>query len=95
LLAGGELAEHGPHRSLCAPAARRVGNAETVGDESFEGGLLEYPITTRPAQWDGPRLCRMCWFPAIMLRLNLARQKAKTSPGTDAPIYGRRAKEGL
>ena len=28
-----------------------MGNAGTAGDESFEGGLLEYPHYTRPALW--------------------------------------------
>ncbi|MCB1539059.1 MAG: tRNA (guanosine(37)-N1)-methyltransferase TrmD [Alphaproteobacteria bacterium] len=28
-----------------------MGNAETVSEESFEGGLLEYPHYTRPAEW--------------------------------------------
>lgn len=30
-----------------------MGNAETAGEESFEGGLLEYPHYTRPAEWHG------------------------------------------
>jgi tRNA (guanine37-N1)-methyltransferase len=30
-----------------------MGNAGTAGDESFEGGLLEYPHYTRPAVWTG------------------------------------------
>jgi tRNA (guanine37-N1)-methyltransferase len=28
-----------------------MGNVETAGEESFEGGLLEYPHYTRPAVW--------------------------------------------
>jgi len=28
-----------------------MGNVETVSEESFEGGLLEYPHYTRPASW--------------------------------------------
>lgn len=28
-----------------------MGNTETVSEESFEGGLLEYPHYTRPAEW--------------------------------------------
>lgn len=31
-----------------------VGNAETHDEESFTGGLLEYPHYTRPAEWTGP-----------------------------------------
>ena len=30
-----------------------VGAAETVAEESFERGLLEYPHYTRPAEWQG------------------------------------------
>lgn len=28
-----------------------MGNAETVSEESFSNGLLEYPHYTRPAEW--------------------------------------------
>lgn len=31
-----------------------VGNDATHGEESFTGGLLEYPHYTRPAEWTGP-----------------------------------------
>lgn len=30
-----------------------IGREESLADESFERGLLEYPHYTRPAQWDG------------------------------------------
>ena len=30
-----------------------VGAPETLEDESFEQGLLEYPHYTRPAEWQG------------------------------------------
>lgn len=30
-----------------------MGNAETVDEESFSAGLLEYPHYTRPQDWDG------------------------------------------
>jgi tRNA (guanine37-N1)-methyltransferase len=30
-----------------------VGNAESLVEESHEGGLLEYPVYTRPASWRG------------------------------------------
>jgi tRNA (guanine37-N1)-methyltransferase len=30
-----------------------VGNAESLVEESHEGGLLEYPVYTKPAQWRG------------------------------------------
>ena len=33
-----------------------LGNAESVQDESFEGGLLEYPQYTRPQEWRGRQI---------------------------------------
>jgi tRNA (guanine37-N1)-methyltransferase len=30
-----------------------LGNAESLAEESHEGGLLEYPVYTRPAAWRG------------------------------------------
>jgi len=33
-----------------------LGNAESVQDESFEGGLLEYPQYTRPVIWRGRQI---------------------------------------
>jgi tRNA (guanine37-N1)-methyltransferase len=30
-----------------------LGAAGSLGEESFEDGLLEYPHYTRPASWDG------------------------------------------
>ena len=30
-----------------------LGDAETLAEESFEGGLLEYPHYTRPQTWGG------------------------------------------
>lgn len=30
-----------------------MGRAESAAEESFEGGLLEYPHYTRPAEWEG------------------------------------------
>jgi tRNA (guanine-N1)-methyltransferase len=31
-----------------------MGNAASGETESFEGGLLEHPHYTRPAEWEGP-----------------------------------------
>jgi len=53
VLTGGELA------ALCiVDAVARLlpgvlGNADSSGSESFEGGLLEYPQYTRPAEFRG------------------------------------------
>jgi tRNA (guanine37-N1)-methyltransferase len=33
-----------------------MGAAETLEEESFEGGLLEYPHYTRPAEWQGRKV---------------------------------------
>jgi tRNA (guanine37-N1)-methyltransferase len=30
-----------------------IGNAASLDEESHEGGLLEYPSYTKPAQWRG------------------------------------------
>ncbi len=43
-----------------------MGNAGTAGEESFEGGLLEYPHYTRPAVWtDGQGVARA--VPEVLL----------------------------
>lgn len=33
-----------------------LGNSESIQDESFEGGLLEYPQYTRPMEWKGRKI---------------------------------------
>lgn len=51
VLAGGEL----PAMVLIEACIRFIpgvlGNSDTVEEESFSGGLLEYPHYTRPAEW--------------------------------------------
>ena len=53
VLSGGEL----PALTLLDAVVRLLpgvlGNAETLAEESFESGLLQYPHYTRPAQWEG------------------------------------------
>ncbi|MEW5729415.1 MAG: tRNA (guanosine(37)-N1)-methyltransferase TrmD [Pseudomonadota bacterium] len=53
VLSGGEL----PALVLLDAVVRLlpgvIGNAETLAEESFEWGLLEYPHYTRPADWQG------------------------------------------
>jgi tRNA (guanine37-N1)-methyltransferase len=53
VLSGGEL----PALVLLDAVVRLlpgvVGNQETLAEESFEWGLLEYPHFTRPAEWQG------------------------------------------
>ncbi|MBM4416626.1 MAG: tRNA (guanosine(37)-N1)-methyltransferase TrmD [Chloroflexi bacterium] len=56
VLSGGEL----PALLLIDAVARRLpgvlGAAESLAEESFEGGLLEYPQYTRPAEFRGWRV---------------------------------------
>ena len=53
VLAGGELAAMALMEACIRLVPGVLGNAATVGEESFEAGLLEYPHYTRPAIWDG------------------------------------------
>ncbi len=32
-----------------------VGNERSISEESFEGGLLKYPVYTRPREWESPK----------------------------------------
>lgn len=51
VLAGGELAAMALLESCIRLLPGVLGNADTVLEESFELGLLEYPHYTRPAMW--------------------------------------------
>jgi tRNA (guanine37-N1)-methyltransferase len=51
VLAGGELAAMALLEACIRLLPGVLGNAETVLEESFELGLLEYPHYTRPAMW--------------------------------------------
>jgi len=53
VLAGGELAAMALMEACVRLLPGVVGNVDTVGDESFEAGLLEYPHYTRPPIWEG------------------------------------------
>ena len=53
VLAGGEVAAMMMIEACVRLLPGVLGNAETLGEESFEAGLLEYPHYTRPAQWQG------------------------------------------
>ena len=45
---------HGAARRLCAAAARRAwAQPDSLAEESFADGLLEYPHYTRPQLWEG------------------------------------------
>jgi tRNA (guanine37-N1)-methyltransferase len=53
VLAGGEVAAMALIEACVRLLPGAVGNAETVEEESFEQGLIEYPHYTRPAVWNG------------------------------------------
>lgn len=53
VLAGGELAAMAVLEACVRLLPGVLGNAETVLEESFSHGLLEYPHYTRPPVWDG------------------------------------------
>ncbi len=53
LLSGGELAAMSVLDAIIRLLPGVMGNAASAIEESFEDGLLEYPLYTRPAEWDG------------------------------------------
>jgi len=53
VLSGGELAALVVIESVTRLVPGVVGNAESLTEESFSGGLLEYPQYTRPADYRG------------------------------------------
>lgn len=53
VLAGGESAAMVLLEACVRLQTSVLGNAETIYDESFAAGLLEYPHYTRPAIWEG------------------------------------------
>ena len=53
ILSGGELAAQVLLDTVIRLLPGVLGNAETHTEESFSGGLLEYPHYTRPAVWEG------------------------------------------
>lgn len=61
VLAGGELAALAVLEATVRLVPGVLGNDESSGDESFSGGLLEYPQYTRPAVyrgWEVPQVLR-------------------------------------
>ena len=61
-----------------------VGAAETLAEESFEGGLLEYPHYTRPQHWQGREV------PAILLSGHHGRIAAWRRSEAEAATAARR-----
>ncbi|NNF56221.1 MAG: tRNA (guanosine(37)-N1)-methyltransferase TrmD [Acidimicrobiales bacterium] len=53
VLAGGELAALIVVEAVSRLVPGVLGNAASIGDESFSSGLLEYPQYTRPAEYRG------------------------------------------
>ena len=61
VLGGGEVAAMVVVEAVARLVPGVMGNAESATDESFTGGLLEYPQYTRPArfrEWDVPEVLR-------------------------------------
>jgi len=54
VLNGGEVAAMVVLESCVRLVSGVLGNDETTSEESFAGGLLEYPHYTRPAEWMAP-----------------------------------------
>jgi len=53
VLSGGEVAVLVLVEAIARLVPGVVGNAESLVEESHEGGLLEYPVFTKPPQWRG------------------------------------------
>jgi tRNA (guanine37-N1)-methyltransferase len=53
VLNGGEVAVLAMVEAIARLVPGVVGNAESLVEESHEDGLLEYPVYTKPASWDG------------------------------------------
>ena len=69
VLSGGELPSLVIVDTLTRLVPGVLGNAESLQEESFEGGLIEYPQYTRPAEYNG-------WsVPEVLLNGNHARIK--------------------
>ncbi len=56
ILSGGEIAAQVFLDAIIRLLPGVLGNAETHAEESFSGGLLEYPHYTRPAEWMGQKV---------------------------------------
>ena len=53
VLNGGEVAVLAMVEAIARLLPGVIGNAESLVEESHEDGLLEYPVYTKPAQWNG------------------------------------------
>ena len=53
VLAGGEVAAQAMIEATIRLLPGVAGNSDSIEEESFENGLLEYPLYTRPREWEG------------------------------------------
>lgn len=53
VLNGGEVAVLAMTEAVARLVPGVIGNAESLVEESHEGGLLEYPVYTKPPEWRG------------------------------------------
>ena len=53
VLAGGEVAAQAMIEACVRLLPGVLGSSESTVEESFEDGLLEYPLYTKPSSWDG------------------------------------------
>ncbi len=53
VLAGGEVAAQAMIEACVRLLPRVLGASESTEEESFETGLLEYPLYTKPREWNG------------------------------------------
>ncbi len=67
VLTGGEIAAEALIDATVRLIPRVLGNADSLAEESFSAGLLEYPNYTKPAVWEGREI------PDILLSGNHAR----------------------
>ncbi len=70
VLAGGEVAAQALIEACVRLLPGVAGNAHSIEDESFEGGLLEHPHYTRPQIWEGREI------PAVLTSGDHARVEA-------------------
>lgn len=80
VLAGGEVAAAVVMEAVGRLVPGVLGNSESVADESFSDGLLEYPHYTRPAEYEGwaiPDVLRSGNH-ALVERWRLAQSLART-----------------
>ena len=56
VMSGGEIAAMALIDACVRLIPRVLGNPDSTAEESFAGGLLEFPHYTRPTEWEGLRI---------------------------------------